>query len=650
MARKKKIINNALPSHPDAQIQQSAMASYYTSLASDTISTTDSYSRSGRNANPNVLEGRFKEIECSLQPFCYKSGGSYISARDVIDLPIKAYWAFGLLRQVVETMCELASSKIYLKGSSKKTKAFVETWLEKINITKFSQEFFREYYRSANCFIYEYTAKIKPEDIKELDTFYSGVGDGIPLKYILLPPVNLCAKASLFSANPSYLVSLDRFQAEALKNPQTQEDKAIFDSLSDAEKKNLKEGGYLSLDPKKLTKILYKAQSYEFFGVPLAFPVLEQINAHLELQKIDMAVARTTDRLLLMITMGREATEYDKTTVNPAAMDAVRQMFASGAISRTLVATYDVKGEWLVPDINKILGQQKYENLEKQISVGLNAIFFSENEKFANSSIKVQIFIQKLQEARESFIKNFLQKEVNKICKIINSKSAPEVHFEDISLKDELEWAKLSAQLYSIGVLTAEEALENIQSGKFPTPEESLESQAEFKSQKESGLYTPVVGNSVQQQAEQMKINQELGIQTLQQDAKLAEVSGRPTGTKSPQSTKKVSPIGASEGYSFESLKEISWAVSDLQDSIEKALQKKFKVKSLDDSQLSMSKQLTESIISNEPIDSWNKKIKEYIKEPKQLKEETANEIDELCLTYGISSYAASMLRLSIIK
>mgnify|MGYP006935470366 CR=1 FL=1 len=650
MARKKKIINNALPSHPDAQIQQSAMASYYTSLASDTISTTDSYSRSGRNANPNVLEGRFKEIECSLQPFCYKSGGSYISARDVIDLPIKAYWAFGLLRQVVETMCELASSKIYLKGSSKKTKAFVETWLEKINITKFSQEFFREYYRSANCFIYEYTAKIKPEDIKELDTFYSGVGDGIPLKYILLPPVNLCAKASLFSANPSYLVSLDRFQAEALKNPQTQEDKAIFDSLSDAEKKNLKEGGYLSLDPKKLTKILYKAQSYEFFGVPLAFPVLEQINAHLELQKIDMAVARTTDRLLLMITMGREATEYDKTTVNPAAMDAVRQMFASGAISRTLVATYDVKGEWLVPDINKILGQQKYENLEKQISVGLNAIFFSENEKFANSSIKVQIFIQKLQEARESFIKNFLQKEVNKICKIINSKSAPEVHFEDISLKDELEWAKLSAQLYSIGVLTAEEALENIQSGKFPTPEESLESQAEFKSQKESGLYTPVVGNSVQQQAEQMKINQELGIQTLQQDAKLAEVSGRPTGTKSPQSTKKVSPIGASEGYSFESLKEISWAVSDLQDSIEKALQKKFKVKSLDDSQLSMSKQLTESIIGNEPIDSWNKKIKEYIKEPKQLKEETANEIDELCLTYGISSYAASMLRLSIIK
>ncbi|MFK5282040.1 hypothetical protein ACI3PL_21030, partial [Lacticaseibacillus paracasei] len=89
-----------------------------------------------------------------------------------------------------------------------------------------------------------------------------------------------------------------------------------------------------------------------------------------------------------------------------------------------------------------------------------------------------------------------------------------------------------AAQLYSIGVLTAEEALDNIQSGKFPTPEESLESQNEFKSQKESGLYAPVVGNSVEQSRQQMEKNYDLGVQTMQQDAKMAGIAGRPAGTK----------------------------------------------------------------------------------------------------------------------
>lgn len=628
------------------------LASLYThtSQASCDDGGSRSVSRSARNKGPNGLDDRFKEINCSLQPFPY-GNSNWIPAYDTVDICIKAYWAFGLLRQVVETMAELASSRVYLKGGSKKTREFIEVWMDKVKMRSFTSRFFREYWRSGNCAIWEQIAKIKKEDLTKLETLYSGMGDEIPLKYSLINPRILGVRNSLFFDNPDYALILTGPQVNALKHAETdgtEEDKAIYLSLDEKTKKELKTGSSIKLDKEHLTMIFYKAQDYEPWGVPLTFPVLEQINAHLELQRIDMAVARTTDRLLLLITMGKEATEADKFTINKAAMEAVQQMFNTNAINRTLVADYTTKGEWLVPPIDKILGAEKYETLEKQIAIGLNAIFFNENEKFANASIKVQIFIEKLKEARDVFLEAFLQPQINKICKIINAKSAPKAHFEDIGLKDDLQWAKVTAQLYSLGVLTAEEALENIQTGKFPSVEESLESQEEFKILKEEGLYTPVVGNSVEMQKQQAEVNEELGRQQLQQKQAQSGEAGRPTGSKAPQSTKNVSPIGAST--SFEELKQVTWAVSDLQDNTDAALKKKYKVTEFDEYQTKMSRQLVQSIMANEERAQWKTKIKEYIKNPKEMNKAAAAEIDELCIAHDIDSYAASMLRLAIIR
>ena len=51
------------------------------------------------------------------------------------------------------------------------------------------------------------------------------------------------------------------------------------------------------------------------------------------------------------------------------------------------------------------------------IRVGLNNILVGENEKFANQSIKVKIFIERLKQAREIFINQFLYPEIKRICK-----------------------------------------------------------------------------------------------------------------------------------------------------------------------------------------------------------------------------------------
>ena len=59
--------------------------------------------------------------------------------------------------------------------------------------------------------------------------------------------------------------------------------------------------------------VFYKKQDYEPFSVPMGYPVLEDINAKYEMKKIDMAIARTMQQAILLVTMGSEP---DKGGVN----------------------------------------------------------------------------------------------------------------------------------------------------------------------------------------------------------------------------------------------------------------------------------------------------------------------------------------------
>ena len=46
------------------------------------------------------------------------------------------------------------------------------------------------------------------------------------------------------------------------------------------------------------------------------------------------------------------------------------------------------------------------------------------------------------------------------------------------------------------GVLTADEGLEAINSGRLPEPQESIESQKKFKELKDEGYYNPLIGGN----------------------------------------------------------------------------------------------------------------------------------------------------------
>jgi len=524
-------------------------------------------------------------------------------------------------------MTEFSSSKVYLTGGSQKSREFFEAYFKKINLASFQDQFFREYYRSGNVFIYKFDGDINEEQLAKitqtfgLNKFNLSLSSlKLPVRYTILNPADVYAGGSInFNAKRFYKILSD-YELERLRSPKTDEDKEVLNSLDNETKERIKNKSngviFINLDPDKLTAVFYKKQDYEPLAVPMGFPVLDDINWKLEMKKMDMAVTRTTQQAILLITMG---TEPEKGGINQKNLEAMQKLFENQSVGRVLIADYTTKGEFIIPDIAAIIGPQKYEVVDRDIQIGLNNILIG-NEKFANQSIKVQVFIERLKQAREHFINEFLSPEIRKISKDLGFKNFPTPHFEDIDLKDDVQYSRIYNRLVELGVLTAEEGLRAIDTGRLPTPEESQIAQEKYKELKDKGLYQPLIGGP-----------------------KLE--AGRPSGSSgSPQSTKNVKPIGTSKAYSILKIKDNILAAQDLEEEVKLAIRKKANVKKLNSLQKDQAEKLTSLIIANESPEEWKNKILNYLDDPIDKNLNQIRQIEEICAEHQVNYYLGSLL------
>ena len=565
---------------------------------------------------------KYQNIREFLLPF--SCVGDTINISDAITICQKAYFGVPIIRNIVDIMAEFANADLFLEGGSEKVNIFVNAWLEKINIWDIKEKFFREFFRSANPIFYRQDAKFSDLDITKMGQVFGAKNVGkIPIRYILLNPADIRILNSLAYLNPVFYKLLNNYEIARLKNPTTEEEKDFLKSLSPDVQKDIKNNlnPLIPLEPEKIYFIPYKKQDYEPFGVPFYYGVLEDIEMKLEFKKMDRAIAKTADWAILLLTAGSEL------GVLPATMQTLQTLFQNEQLKRVLVSDYTTKAQWVIPDIEKILGKTKYEQVNEDILIGLNAALFNTDEKFANQSVKVQIFLERLIEAQEAFIKNFLQPEIKRVCQEMGFKNYPSVEFEEKTFKDDLEYDKLYVRLSELGLLTGEEVVEALDSGKLPSNEESLVSQKAFKEARDKGLYAPLL-NSKQQ---------------MQEGA--TPGGGRPKGLKAPQTTKKVKPIGAA--FSISKIKDTLLASDKLLHKIQDEHKKKFKLETLSKEQEEACQILVRHIIINEDESKWDKKVNSYMKNPKPLDESNVLEVDEIAAEYGVDDYLASVLFLS---
>lgn len=595
---------------------------------------TESLAATRRNVAGSIERtDRFTNIQDGLTPF--NTGGRYgekssgPDARDAIELCQKAYYNFSIFRNIIDLMTEFSISKLSFKNGSAKSREFFAAYYKKVNIWDLQDKFYREYYRGGNVFLYRYSSRLNDADVKKITQVFGGVCAkaskvSLPVRYVVLNPVDIRIESTVNFGTPCYYKTLNNYEIERLRHPITDEDKELLEALPKTVQDQIAKSGPLNillpLLPENTIAIFYKKQDYEPFAIPMGFPALEDINAKCEMKRIDMAIARTMQQALLVVTAGNEP---DKHGINPNNLVALQKLFENQSVSRVLVADYTTKAEFVIPQIADLLDPKKYEVLERDINIGLNNIFAG-GEKFANQTAKMEVFIARLKQGRESFINNFLYPEVKKISKELGFKVYPDPVFEEIDLKDDGVYAKIYSHLAEIGILTPEETIKAIETNTLPDAESSLESQKALKSMRDSGLYAPINTGSPAGDSP----------------------AGRPVGTPAP---KTVSPIaGSMEAYSCSKLRGNVVLAQEVENGVACAYKAKMGVTELGTKELAVADQIFKTIIANEAPEEWISSIAFYLDNPKDRNKSRVNAVLEISAKHDVDFYMASLLAASI--
>jgi hypothetical protein len=598
---------------------------------------------------------KYANIREGLLPFEVSING--YNVRDAIELCQKAYANVAIFRNAIDIMSEFANANIYLEGGSQKSKDFFMRWMKYIKIWNVKDQYFREYYRSGNVFFYKINAKFDIEDFSKILESYANY-DGqsyptdwnvynyptdpdiknlIPIEYTLLNPYYLTVSRTTSWRKVIYQKILSEYELERLQNPKNDQDKMLFESLDEQAKDKVKHGQWardglkIQLNPTDIIYSFYKKQDYEPFAVPFGFPVLDDINFKLEMKKIDQAICRTIENVILLITMGNEPS---KGGINHKNMRAMQGLMNNESVGRVLIADYTTKAEFVIPDMHKVLGYEKYRIVNEDIKEGLQNILIG-SEKFSNTTVKAQVFFERLKESRAAFLNDFLQPEIETIFKNLGFKGkCPLAKFEEVSLKDETQFNRVVTRMMELGILPPEEGIKVIETGIYPTEEELLAAQQKFVEERKKGFYNPIVGGVPMvspAMGEAPAISSKPS--TPQSTNKTPTEKGRPSGSKTTST------------FSKNALAKTLEETKSLYGIVELCLKKKYSKKTLNAEQKKLAEGISEAIIVGSESSAWKDLGAKVVSDPSLLdKLNVLSEIQNISTEHQLDTYASSLL------
>jgi hypothetical protein len=593
---------------------------------------SDSSKRSSSRTNSisqSYTKNRFKNIDDGLLPFDYSRDS--VNARDAIQLCQKAYFNVPAFRSTIDMLSDFADSDLYLEGGSEKSRKFVNAWFKRIKMHDIKSQYFREYYRSGNVFMYRLDGRIKTSDTgKVLETYGATKNIPIPIKYLIMNPTDIATKGSISFNDFQYFKVLTPYEISRLKDPKTEHEIEMYNSLPKDVQVRIKnntatttERLYIKLSSDLMHVVFAKKQDYEPLSIPYGFSVLDDINKKLELKKIDQAISRSIENVVLLVTMGAEP---DKGGVNHKALAAMQNIFKNQSVGRVLVSDYTTKADFVIPDLRKVVGPEKYDILNKDIQEGLQNVLIGDN-KYADGQLKMKIFVQRLEESRSQFIKDFLQPEVRRICKAAGMRSWPEVKLVKTDTLDNSDMTKLATRMMELGVLTPEQGMQVINTGVFPKADDMQKAQEQFKDQREDGHYMPLVNTINLYQDEQ-----DSGEPSKPEAAPIAPSGGRPMGVSNSKFSKKHIVEATKMVSEFELKAYADFAI-------------KYGLDELDEQRKDLVSQACESIIVSKPKEEWDEVLSSIVDNIENISELSVDqEVLDLGCKHQLDDMSAAIL------
>ena len=457
----------------------------------------------------------------------------------------------------------------------------------------------------------------------------------------MLNPADIVANGSITFSEYQYFKVLTPFEVARLKKPTSEHEKELYNSMPEEARVSIKNSPAVSnstpiipLETEKLHVVFAGKQDYEPMAIPSGFSVLDDLNKKMELKKIDQAIARSIENVVLLVTMGAEP---DKGGVNHKALSAMQNIFQNQSVGRVLVSDYTTKAEFVIPDLKKVMGAEKYQVLDQDIKDGLQNILIGDS-KYSQGELKMQVFLEKLQLARNLFLKEFLQPEIKRLCKDIGMKNFPKAKMIEVGQNKDDETKKIAIRMMELGVMTPEQGMDLIDTGDFPKSKDLQAAQKTFKQSREDGHYLPLV-NSINLYQQDGDINDK------STDSNTAD-EGRDNVVKNP-SPSGGRPVGVSNSthYSKANIIEVTKMVTEFEKRAVKEFSKKFDIKRLNKDKKDLVSRVCDSIVVAKESESWDSELSNVLGDLEQMNNlEINSEVLDFGAKHQLDDLSAAIL------
>lgn len=218
---------NKITAQSATSVEPSSLGTHFTAIAACGGGNVGDVNRNSW-ANTIIDNNAYRNLRSGVVPFSQRDGN--FSMGPVIDIVSLAYYNISAIRNTINLYRDYSISPLRIKCPNKTVKKFFQKWFEAIQLPNFMAQFFLEYYRGANVFIYKFNGEIAPDKFKTLETAFAAKSPQIPIRYIILNPAQVSLQMGpTYAYNFSKMLSV--YEIQRLRDPQTPEDKQVLKSF-----------------------------------------------------------------------------------------------------------------------------------------------------------------------------------------------------------------------------------------------------------------------------------------------------------------------------------------------------------------------------------------------------------------------------------
>ncbi len=465
--------------------------------------------------------------------------------KELFKKAIRYYYTDPLLGSVVNLLASLACKGFENDIDDSNIKQFYDVWAFDVKFKEVLEWVFLDFFKVGHVTTYKVLAKYEPrvsylspipgQKIKTNKT--QGIAEDaakkniwskghLPVAYTVLNPELVNIEGNLlFDKTTVKLTPPPELRELLQKSPSelTQEEKDLIKALPSDLKAAAEKGGEFQLDSRLVGSITYRKQPYERYAKPRSTRIFDSLEYKKALKQADLSTLDGISNYILKITIGND--EYP--VVTQEELEAVSQLFNTPSKSFDVVWNHTLKIEKIVsPEIGDILGQDKYKQVNEDLTAGL-AISRSMIDGVGNTSnSEVSLLIKGVMEeinyARRQ-ITRWIYREYQQIAEAMGFDRFPKIRWDEGILKDTILYMNTLAQLVDRRMLSYRTALEEL-GYDFPNEKSQMEDELPLV---EQGIFG-IIGSPWQQAKKQ----------PTQVAPEGTPSNGRPTGQTNPSGTR----------------------------------------------------------------------------------------------------------------